>query len=741
MLFCLFFSTCYALETDTHRDMNRYIARKPLNGFSLDTYLKNLGIQNGINEVFNSKRVYTWLGEGGIREDAPDWYSLLPRRAVNHFHNPLSDISEAGFHGFFGGTMLHGDSSIVWSQKPLGEQSPGGCYSWEDVQNYFFKALTATDKASRDNYFAETFRGLGQLMHLVEDLSVPEHTRDDGHVFKAYEGWVKDNVIFNPEIKVNGASVNPFYYDISSLTQGSPFPEAGDPVARLFDSQAYDGSNPNDTLRPDIGLSEYTNANFVSPDTIFSAGLTYPANISTCVKVQDLDIPDPLNPGNTVLRPYYMKIGNGDSGYRLAGVDYFRVYRISQIGEYDKIDEYSIPPMDERVFEDYAKKLIPRAVGYGAALMDYFFQGGLKVYSVPIFYGNDVYAYGLNITNNSHTGGANSINTAQNATNSMSLTEPGRTLSNGKFSIVVRYTPEGGNPDGSDDIFVGSTGVDSGTLHYGENANFQFTLHESVPIENFKSAKCVLVFRGMLGNEENAVIGKPFNPGKLRFIEEWDNGVSTVEHPWFHTIQGSDQNYDNGKTINTMENGVLNKSNIRYINEKQSRINESFIYFGNFADSHKVVDPDISPDGMLITPNTYLIFKIDDLSINQQPPADPGYTNAYQYFELKFNAILNGQLIDNFPALEFSLPGQAFDQDGVNELAYNFHPGAITVCNIYNLFQRQGFTVPEPFYLQVIDLTQMLWDLSEPSTIEHRQDMAVDFISIVEGSHDQAEQQ
>ena len=48
-------SFCYALETDTHEVINEYIARNTLNGFSLDSYLKDqLGIRDGIEESFDS---------------------------------------------------------------------------------------------------------------------------------------------------------------------------------------------------------------------------------------------------------------------------------------------------------------------------------------------------------------------------------------------------------------------------------------------------------------------------------------------------------------------------------------------------------------------------------------------------------------------------------------------------------------------------------------------------------------
>jgi hypothetical protein len=176
-------SSIYSLETDTHEEINEYIARNTLNGFLLETYLKDqLGMQSGVEEIVNSKKIWRWFRDGGLKEDKPYWW-MPYLRSVNHFHNPLTD---QGFSGIWGTGFLSGSSSIQWSQWPLGAQSiivlGSGNYSWHDVRDYFYKALTLTNKADRETNFAETFRGLGQVMHLVEDLSVPEHTRDDGHI-------------------------------------------------------------------------------------------------------------------------------------------------------------------------------------------------------------------------------------------------------------------------------------------------------------------------------------------------------------------------------------------------------------------------------------------------------------------------------------------------------------------------------------------------------------------------------
>ena len=98
------------------------------------------------------------------------------------------------------GKHTHSISSLLRIWTASGESS-----SFRDQEHP--KALTSTGNTERDKYFAETFRGLGQLMQLVTDMSVPEHTRDDGHYlgnlpfYEHYEKWVKgtENVNIIPK--------------------------------------------------------------------------------------------------------------------------------------------------------------------------------------------------------------------------------------------------------------------------------------------------------------------------------------------------------------------------------------------------------------------------------------------------------------------------------------------------------------------------------------------------------------
>jgi len=468
-------SSSYALETETHKAINKYVAQNTLNNFSLDSYLKNnLGLTKGKEEEFTSgktRKVFEWIEIGGEYEDSP-----IILRPVNHFHNP---ITKQGYNGlwwlFWGGFgYLNGASSLQWAQEDIGTQSPGGYYSWKDTRQYFYTALTGRDyggnpialtKEQRDTYFASTFRGLGQLMHLVEDLSVPEHTRNDGHapcwLWYNYECWVDKNqgVI---------SQYTPIYFDPSAI--GNINPLASVPIANLFDTNQYDGTHPNVTLQSNIGLSEYTNANFMSPGTYFT--LPYP-NLESIVEFEETDQVSGKK------RTYLKKLGQGDTeGDAIGNGEH--INHLALTGRMYKLLPAALKKRALRpVYTDYAQKLIPHAVGYSAGLLNYFFRGQIDMAPDPNSPGNYI------IENNG--------NEAINANDGVFTlyydgTDDQRHQINWSFPSDGRISVPAADANGP-----------------GKSASVSFY----APTDAKEPGKYILVFKGTLGNEQNiAVVGK-----------------------------------------------------------------------------------------------------------------------------------------------------------------------------------------------------------------------------------------
>ncbi len=347
----------YALEKPTHFELNGKIV--DISG--LDSYLKDTKIfLGGVGETINGYTIRDWIQDGGKAEDEP-FYT----RSFNHFHNPLKPWDSAGFKGTF-------KSAILWAQEQGTFGSLfGGNYSWKAVREYYHIALTGRDLSGaivastqddRGKYFGYTFQGVGQLMHLVEDMSVPAHTRDDAHVLYNYEDKVDE---------IRRTNLGDFQNLLSTPVY---FGNAIQNISTLFDTDQYNGTNPPSGNA--IGLSEYTNANFFSEDTINNSNFPNPKISDTTTTIVERNFTNTFW-NTTYLRQYYLKNccgeTNNNQGYFISAVDYLDYYRL----QYPTLSFAlpKIPVLDNNVYSDYASLLLPRAVGYSAGLLNYFFRG------------------------------------------------------------------------------------------------------------------------------------------------------------------------------------------------------------------------------------------------------------------------------------------------------------------------------------------------------------------------------
>lgn len=301
---------------------------------------------------------------GGSQEDETPRY-------LNHFHDGLENF----------GLWNHYDSALLWAQFPFGGQG----YSWNDARHNYYTALTSQTTDQRNEHFARTFRSVGQIMHLVEDMAVPEHTRNDAHPFSpGIELYIESKL--TKDISAFGTSLDaPFFFDFKTLqTTPSAFANAGAPIpiANLFDTNIYTGSNPDATVANTVGLAEYSNANFFSTDTNQVEGVLPIRPFLANTISGEADVPNPLIPGQTIKRKYHIKIQDGETaggnGYKLSAMSVLRFY------SEDPADGTIafVPLLDDNVYADYAKLLLPRAAGYAATALHYFFRGQIEL-SLP----------------------------------------------------------------------------------------------------------------------------------------------------------------------------------------------------------------------------------------------------------------------------------------------------------------------------------------------------------------------
>jgi hypothetical protein len=446
---------------------------------------EQLGMPNGINTEFGgkTKTAAYWIGQGGVLEDATTAgrFISLTSRYYNHFLDPLKPRwDQAGLELV---PFIRFESSVRWAQRTDQDSKAGfGNYSWKDARRYYLDALRRESKDAREQAFAETFRALGQVMHLVVDASVPEHVRNDPHplgfAFGNYEYWVSDQHSregsepgFIATYLSTTLAPDTSLFDIR-LPEGEGV--ATVPIARLFDSDLYNGSNPWVTGSTKIGIAEVANANFLSEDTRHGQ-YAHPARANMEPPYVRF-----YTKSGLPRRYYKMKLGFG------LPVD--PVAEECLLNELTGLDEICVDP---EVWRETALKMLPRAVGYSKAVLDYFFRGtlDLEVKLSPA----DPAQRQLTITNTS----------AEPMAGNFSLYSED---ANGVRSAVGTFT----------DLTL-TPGASSAPLTFA-------------PLSGVRAY--VVVFQGTLGAEEGAVVGK-VKPWDLPIIIAIQDVAELTQSPYY----------------------------------------------------------------------------------------------------------------------------------------------------------------------------------------------------------------
>jgi hypothetical protein len=477
----------------THKDLSIYAANSSVLSKAKGDFLQKLGFANALDEYFQfgnrRQKVYEWLQEGAFLEDAGSFsdYVFGTARSFNHFHNPTKPWDSAGLDDYF--TIPNpippfnppyftkhtsGESALKWAQDVAKQQTYSkleGDQTWQTIRNHYYNALTSKTDLKRQGYFARVFKGLGHQMHLIQDMAVPAHVRNDAHpedsILKRkyviignlyFETWAKKNL---PNVEaLKTFAPNPLFASVSfnvdvvynNLT----------PITQLIDTNIYN-ENVVPTKSLTWGLSEYTNSNFVSDDTIFTENFSkndrhyfpYPryTDQSQCYEL----ITEHLSANKNIT--YLRKKCVGEP------VDHF--VTVGPLFKYLPLWDLQRLTLkfDETTHRDYAEKLIPRAVGYSAVLLNYFFRGDINLKyetgSTP----------GYVIANNSNE------------------------IMSGTFWIFYDNRSDERKEIWSKPLTINAL---------AESPKFDFPIRSDAK----EPGKYILVFKGRMGNENGAVVGR-----------------------------------------------------------------------------------------------------------------------------------------------------------------------------------------------------------------------------------------
>jgi len=711
----------------------------------IENYLTDiLGFYEGINHEHNSQKIIDMIMQGSTNED-------LLFRAYNHFYDPLKGSpleNNGGLDDTFLGIPVKGIPNPYWAftnDKPCDCLNPfndNDCneFTWKLARDKFYEALTATGKTEQDELFSQFYEKFGRVLHLLEDMGVPAHTRNDmeGHldftgynssinpismIGNLYEDWVEDkqrkNESFISSI-LNDEDIEPYYATEPVL---AAYPQ------NYWDNDKYTKSNtdPGQSIITSAGLAEYTNANFLSKYAMFGEFFDpedkhyypYPKTSSlegyneNDFKPSIIWIEAEDGKFDQVLKNFN-KISEGQTINNFVGFKYLAdeiANKNNIVGVWTYKRTFLL---DNNNHEAYARKLIPRTVWYTAGLINYFFRGRMDVNAVPLFEDvngiqNQLYMLIVKIKN----------------------TTPNEAMKDGAFEL--HYKMENGQYGSALCGTVGCEGsctqkVVSGTLIENGEKVIQFYMPTDNPItiDNFQTVKWTLVFKGTLGLEkDNAIVAKVFplqdeitaGWGNKLFNEEWEAGNDKNGYPWNNWSHGACWFYPGGEGRH-------------YYDQNTGSLDMRLVRLKNAYGEYPVGCSSVTRDLHLpISPNSWLQFKNYTGYLNYQKNSD-GRDIQLQWLQLGFSNGWNIVFLDNATG---DWPDGAYKPQ---TLYYVFNSGGIILNNIYSIFYANGIPITGTLYLEDIIFVQDMFELLHPQTEDLFMRLLSDYIRIIDTGPD-----
>lgn len=258
-----------------------------------------------------SKNVQAWIEHGGMSADEPQ----LPASFV-HFYDPTQPEGQRYLKD------LLDDFYVSWAlENPKTDHVEWAIsddrneYNYEAAKKHFKNALEQPDESYRKMNMAFAWRAFGQTLHLIADMGIASHVRDDAHpgVGSGATGykWSFDADPYEEIVFLHASQKG-----IESFLGGNV-----DPAVETFARSAKTVKSIAEQL------AAYTNKNFFSHETISGTGVipkihpekTYPApKLDDCTYNSSTNIYTKTIGGNTVKMCKdlsYLAVLNGFRGY------------------------------------------------------------------------------------------------------------------------------------------------------------------------------------------------------------------------------------------------------------------------------------------------------------------------------------------------------------------------------------------------------------------------------------------
>jgi hypothetical protein len=330
---------------------NNVNAHPSINGYAYDTfvkfympydqYLKSASLEGSevwgeawdlqdggtwhdrLDPVRRQKSIAVWLQDSGFSADEPEIDMALihfydPVRMPHYLTDTVNDI--------FGDKAYVNPEIDAYQWAFTDTDNP---YCFANGKTYYTDALAGTDPDTVK--YGQAWRSVGETMHLISDMTIPAHVRNDGHI--PYLHLWDPLEYFTDTSHVNGYS---FYDPSTSLGNFHSAYSSETDIRTLFKNEAL-----------------WTNRNFFSGDTVPVYGSTTMGN------------GEKLYPSPTVTwSPSF-------EGYITATVD-GRTLKMARQSLAGWIWKTPYLVVDQTVCDDQRSILIPTAIKTSAAVLDAF---------------------------------------------------------------------------------------------------------------------------------------------------------------------------------------------------------------------------------------------------------------------------------------------------------------------------------------------------------------------------------
>ena len=367
----------------------------------------------------------SWLLRGAIREDdnpnedppTPQDISPSLRRPLHHFFDPFYNRALTSTGLFILDSDIHKnpdwaigsrDSFNAPNNREIGRRNH---FSIFDAREAMFRALTlkrlnqdgsfsdvdsTADSAARyllrKAYWATTFRALGDVLHLVQDMAQPQHTRNEPHSgmgcltqtafclgghASIYERYINARILgtkkftlvkpFNAPIEISPAALDFGTYPLPS------FAKYGD----------YWSTSPGIASLSGQGMADYSNRGFFTAKYNFgNSEFPQPSSVAGYTMVPQPPVRWDGSGISNGAPVYFYRATVRDT---LTGQDATNV-ALTSYSVWDQfMQSRSLSPsfsLNRQNYDAMADLLIPRAVAYSAGLINFFFRGRIEI-SLP----------------------------------------------------------------------------------------------------------------------------------------------------------------------------------------------------------------------------------------------------------------------------------------------------------------------------------------------------------------------